>query len=226
MDENRADTPEQVVKFAPKERPRSYGTPAEEPGQAIIAKIQKADDLSNENCDRATALAQRLSMQFRAAKDRINRLEGGRTSETGRSAPQDDFRRSRKLVCVRFSDARQRISLDARSARYRRLAKECLDIARTFSNGGTANGPATDGASLAATSRPIHGQQHVPARPRHATGRDACDMPSGALGRRTIAELVVGLDLRSHPTFCWAYRDLTLLVRGSEANEQFCALRD
>jgi hypothetical protein len=63
---NRADTPEQVVKFAPKERPRSYGTPAEEPGQATIAKIQKADDLSNENCDRATALAQRLSMQFRA----------------------------------------------------------------------------------------------------------------------------------------------------------------
>ncbi|HEY0724883.1 MAG TPA: hypothetical protein VGD41_13005, partial [Pyrinomonadaceae bacterium] len=52
---NRPDTPEQVVKFAPKERPRSYGTPAEEPGQAIIAKIQKADDLSNENCDRATA---------------------------------------------------------------------------------------------------------------------------------------------------------------------------
>ena len=42
------------------------------------------------------------------------------------------------------------------SARYRRLAKECLDIARTF-----PNRPATDGASLAATSRPIPGQQHV-----------------------------------------------------------------
>jgi hypothetical protein len=83
MDENRPDTPEQVVKFAPKERPRSYGTPAEEPGQAIIAKIQKADDLSNENCDRATALAQRLSMQFRAAEDRINRLEGGELPRPG-----------------------------------------------------------------------------------------------------------------------------------------------
>ena len=72
---NRADTPEQVVKFAPKERPRSYGTPAEEPGQAIIAKIQKADDLSNENCDRAMKLAHKLSMQLRAAEERINQLE-------------------------------------------------------------------------------------------------------------------------------------------------------
>jgi hypothetical protein len=59
MDENGADTPEQVVKFAPKERPRSYGTPVEEAGQAIIAKIQKAADLSNENCDRAMKLAHR-----------------------------------------------------------------------------------------------------------------------------------------------------------------------
>jgi hypothetical protein len=75
MDENGADTPEQVVKFAPKERPRSFGTPVEEAGQAIIAKIQKAADLSNENCDRAMKLAHRLSMQLRAAEERINQLE-------------------------------------------------------------------------------------------------------------------------------------------------------
>ena len=77
MSEHGADTREQVHKFVPKERPRRYGPLAEEAGEAIIAKIQKAADLSNENCDRATALAQRLSMQFRAAEDRINRLEGG-----------------------------------------------------------------------------------------------------------------------------------------------------
>jgi hypothetical protein len=41
MDENRSDTPEQVVKFLPKELPRSHGTPAEEAGQAIIAKIRR-----------------------------------------------------------------------------------------------------------------------------------------------------------------------------------------
>ena len=50
MNQNSADIPEQVVKFAPKERPRSYSTPVEEAGQAIVAKIQKAADLSNENC--------------------------------------------------------------------------------------------------------------------------------------------------------------------------------
>ena len=75
MNENDADTPEQVLKFVPKEQPRSYGPPAEEAGQAIIAKIQKAADLSNENCDRAMKLAHKLSMELRAAEDRINQLE-------------------------------------------------------------------------------------------------------------------------------------------------------
>ena len=75
MNENGADTPEQVLKFVSTERPRSYGIPAEETGQAIIAKIQKAADLSNENCDRAMKLAHKLSMQLRAAEERINQLE-------------------------------------------------------------------------------------------------------------------------------------------------------
>ena len=75
MDENRADTPEQVVEFAPKGGPRSHGTLVEEAGEAIIAKLQKAADLSNENCDRAMKLAHKLSMELRAAEDRINQLE-------------------------------------------------------------------------------------------------------------------------------------------------------
>jgi hypothetical protein len=75
MDENRADTPEQVIEFAPKGGPRSHGTLVEEAGEAIIAKIQKAADLSNENCDRAMKLAHKLSMQLRAAEDRINQLQ-------------------------------------------------------------------------------------------------------------------------------------------------------
>jgi len=75
MDENGADTPEQVLKIVPKERPRSYAPLVEEAGEAIIAKIKKAADLSNENCDRAMKLAHRLSMQLRAAEDRVNQLE-------------------------------------------------------------------------------------------------------------------------------------------------------
>ena len=75
MSEHGADTPEQVLKFVPKERPGSYGLQVEEAGEAIIAKIQKAADLSNENCDRAMKLAHKLAMQLRAAEERINQLE-------------------------------------------------------------------------------------------------------------------------------------------------------
>jgi len=75
MNQDAANTPEQVLKFVPKEPPRSSVTPVEEAGQAIIAKIQKAADLSNENCDRAMRLAHKLSMELRSAEDRINQLE-------------------------------------------------------------------------------------------------------------------------------------------------------
>ena len=70
MNQDAANTPEQVLKFVPKEPPRSSVTPVEEAGQAIIAKIQKAADLSNENCDRAMRLAHKLSMELRSAEDR------------------------------------------------------------------------------------------------------------------------------------------------------------
>ena len=49
MSEHGADTPEQVLKFVPTERLRTYGPVVEEAGEAIIAKIQKAAELSNEN---------------------------------------------------------------------------------------------------------------------------------------------------------------------------------
>jgi hypothetical protein len=75
MSEYRADTPEQVLKFVPKEWPNSYGAQVEEVGQAIVTKIQRAADLSTENCDRALALAHKLSMQLRTAEDRISQLE-------------------------------------------------------------------------------------------------------------------------------------------------------
>jgi hypothetical protein len=74
MNENGADTPE-VVKFEPKGRPRTYDTPVEEAGQAIVAKIRRASELANETCDRAMRLAHKLAMELRAAGDRINQLE-------------------------------------------------------------------------------------------------------------------------------------------------------
>jgi cell fate (sporulation/competence/biofilm development) regulator YmcA (YheA/YmcA/DUF963 family) len=75
MNQNGIDIPEQAPEFAPNEPPRSHGTLVEEAGEAIIAKLQKAADLSNENCDRAMALAHKVSMELRAAEDRINQLE-------------------------------------------------------------------------------------------------------------------------------------------------------
>jgi chromosome segregation ATPase len=75
MSEHGADTPEQVLKFVSTERPRTYGPVVQEAGEAIIAKIQKAAELSNENCARAMKLAHKLSMQLRAAEERISQLE-------------------------------------------------------------------------------------------------------------------------------------------------------
>jgi hypothetical protein len=72
MDENRSESTEQVIKFPPKQQ---SSISADEAGQAVIAKIRKAAELSHETCDRAMALAHKLAMQLRAAEDRINRLE-------------------------------------------------------------------------------------------------------------------------------------------------------
>jgi hypothetical protein len=67
-----AEGTEQVIKFPPKQQ---SSISADEAGQAVIAKIRKAAELSHETCDRAMALAHKLAMQLRAAEDRINRLE-------------------------------------------------------------------------------------------------------------------------------------------------------
>jgi len=42
---------------------------------SVVAKLQQAANLANENCDRATVLAQKLSAQLREAHSRINELE-------------------------------------------------------------------------------------------------------------------------------------------------------
>src|SRR5436190_21313573 len=42
---------------------------------ALVANLQQSTKLANENCDRAMALAHKLSGQLREAHDRINQLE-------------------------------------------------------------------------------------------------------------------------------------------------------
>jgi len=75
MSEHRAETPEQVLKFVTKEWPNSHGAHVEGVGLAIVTKIHRSAELSNENCDRALTLAHKLSMQLRTAEDRISQLE-------------------------------------------------------------------------------------------------------------------------------------------------------
>jgi hypothetical protein len=74
MTQRLKDAPEQVVKFAPKGKPRAEDDGMDQAGQAIVSLLQRAADLSNQNCDRAMDMAHKLSMQLRAAEDQINEL--------------------------------------------------------------------------------------------------------------------------------------------------------
>ncbi len=47
----------------------------ERSGQAIVALLQQASDSANANCDRAEEYTHKVSIQLRAAEDRIKELE-------------------------------------------------------------------------------------------------------------------------------------------------------
>src|SRR5262245_17324573 len=51
------------------------GDPVERSGQAIVALLQQAADTANANCDRAMDYAHKLSVQLRAAEERVKELE-------------------------------------------------------------------------------------------------------------------------------------------------------
>ena len=75
MNQRSNDTPEQVLKFVPKEKAPNKVPQVDEAGQAIVAQIRTAADLAKEDCDRAMTLAHRLSMELRAAEDRTHEME-------------------------------------------------------------------------------------------------------------------------------------------------------
>ena len=75
MDQSATDRPEQVFKFAPKEKAHATDSPLDEAGKAIVAQIQRAADLASSDCDRAMSLAHKLSMELRAGEDRTHQLE-------------------------------------------------------------------------------------------------------------------------------------------------------
>ena len=55
---------------------QEFGSRDSDPADpAFVANLQQSANLANENCDRAVALAHKLSAQLREAQDRINQLE-------------------------------------------------------------------------------------------------------------------------------------------------------
>ena len=92
MDERQTDTPEQVLKFAPKHKGHDHGSPLDEAGKAILTQIQTAADLASEDCDRAMSLAHKLSMELERPKIEcmscMRRLSSG---ETEQPAPNNGF---------------------------------------------------------------------------------------------------------------------------------------
>ena len=106
MDKRSTETPEQVAKFAPKDKPRE-SDPTDESGRAVVALLQQAATLSNENCDRAMTLAHKLSIQLRAAEDRINQLQSDVDHFQNRAAHAENWLRviekeiEKKLIAPR-----------------------------------------------------------------------------------------------------------------------------
>jgi hypothetical protein len=55
---------------------RAKFEPIDRAGHAVIALLQKAADIAEENIERAMTVAHRLSPELRTAEDRIRELEG------------------------------------------------------------------------------------------------------------------------------------------------------
>ncbi len=71
--------PEKVIPFAPSPREQQQrqadGDPIDRSGQAIVGMLQEAVDVAKANCERAMDIAHKLSLQLRAAEDRIRQME-------------------------------------------------------------------------------------------------------------------------------------------------------
>ena len=60
MNERTGDIPEQVRKFAPKQKPRDVDDPTDMAGHALVAMLQHAAELSNDNCNQALTVVDNL----------------------------------------------------------------------------------------------------------------------------------------------------------------------
>jgi TolA-binding protein len=73
MDER---VPSEVLVFAPKQTAPDRADPLDQVGRTLMTMVQQAANSSKENVERAVSMAHKLSIQLRAAEDRISQLEG------------------------------------------------------------------------------------------------------------------------------------------------------
>jgi hypothetical protein len=65
-----------IVPFAPAPKGQhDTGIVADDSGRTIVAMLQKAADMANEDCKRAMDLAHKLSFQLRASEERLRDAE-------------------------------------------------------------------------------------------------------------------------------------------------------
>src|ERR1700745_1292544 len=100
MKQRSTETPEAVLKFAPAElAPQSFASmeklgdmdPTDQSGRAVVALLQQAAAVSNENCDRAMSMAHKLSVQLRTAEDQIAQLRAELEHFQGRATRAEEW---------------------------------------------------------------------------------------------------------------------------------------
>ena|SRR5262249_27953797 len=68
--------PAELLVLAPKRAPQDGADPIDQAGHAVVAMLHQAAHLSEENLQRAMSMAHKVSVQLRAAEDRIAQLQG------------------------------------------------------------------------------------------------------------------------------------------------------
>jgi hypothetical protein len=101
MNHGVTDTPEQVLKFAPKEKAANKSSQLDDAGEAIVAQIRTAADLVKDDCDRAMSLAHKLSMELRATEDRTHQMVAEVEHWRDRAARAEQWLRTILVALVR-----------------------------------------------------------------------------------------------------------------------------
>jgi hypothetical protein len=83
--------PSEVLVFATKQRQRDGADTIDQAGQGVLALVEQAANISKENTDRAMSVAHRLSLQLRAAEDRIAELQAELERAQGRAVRAEQW---------------------------------------------------------------------------------------------------------------------------------------